>query len=744
MRIQPQSTVTLYSGVDIDFTSGVEIAFSSLANQNSYFASKLAFQEINCTVVKKTGRLRLEAPGSTVKNCNYLSFINPSFENKRIYAMILDYNYINNECTEISYQIDFWQTWMFDVNFEESGIVRQYLNETDYTRAAANPYDKRIYAFQTPENLPYNKALEKYNYEFRLSNGGNGKRAMVAGDADVDGCYPMVMTKYETQSSAFDTLLGEDMCYLIMLAPIDFSALGEDARTTYQGWINSIGQVNGFCIQSNKEFYSIGDPYSGTGYNHNLWSSFPHPYDVWLIPKHAQINTNVDFINTFIEQLTTWHATGQIIAMYAVPKYVAPFFGVTSVGDVDSANNKRYNFDNDDTFVMNTAFARMNKVNYSGYKPHCQKLYLNPYSYVRVETPDGDIGEYRYEDFANINGPSVQVQEITFRVIATANGKPKVVLMPLKYRDIKLLSDQQTTITDEDGHTYVYTPDTAGNYNVDARIELNSFPQVPFVLDAFLAHLSASYMNEVAQNTSQAQIEREHNLAIADANVAYAGLESTAELGKDAVSSVGLAAGGALAGFAVGGPVGAVIGGLIGGSMGGMGTVSDMAKNTAVMEQAHAMRDATQAKIDMLSEASSFLSDPSKDNPRFNDTKPAFANNIYVPGSMGDTSYLKLSSLTDFKVTQVTLRDEILEKYDKYFKTYGYNFGATVGIPYVVKYTQGSNSNDELPHWEQVNGKDSTYVKTHDCHITHSMLPVSVAIEGMFNCGVRMLKGETL
>jgi hypothetical protein len=111
---------------------------------------------------------------------------------------------------------------------------------------------------------------------------------------------------------------------------------------------------------------------------------------------------------------------------------------------------------------------------------------------------------------------------------------------------------------------------------------------------------------------------------------------------------------------------------------------------------------------------------------------------------MGDSMYIKYSAINDFKITHVRLRDAILKKYDEYFKTYGYNFGATVDVPYVVKYTQGASSNDDLPHWEKVNGKDSTFVKTHDCHITHSMLPVAVAIEGMFNCGVRMLKGETL
>ena len=736
MRIQPQSTVTLYSGVDIDFTSGVEIAFSSLANQNSYFASKLAYQEINCTVVKKTGRLRLDAPGSTVKNCNYLSFINPSFENKRIYAMILDYNYINNECTEISYQIDFWQTWMFDINFEESGIVRQYLNETDYEKASTNPYNKDIYAFQTPEALPSVKALEKYNYSTTISGGSDSY--MTTSGLNIDGCYPMIMKNYASDTNAIKSLQGNDMCFVVLIAPIDFTAIGGNAGTDYAGWANSVKQGGGTFIGANKPNFTtnIGTSQNPVYKNHRFWSAFPHPYDIWIIPKDINDGQEL-YIDKLINGLTTWNATGQIIGLYAIPKYLINYIGVTNSGTAD--NPGTYNYNLDDTVEFLTSYKRMNTGNYQGYKPHCQKLYLSPYSYLRVETPDGTIKEYQYENFKDINSVNSTPGSIYIKLIVEILGRPKSILMPLKYKDVKELSSG--TITEDED---LFTPSIAGNFNVEERVEINNYPQVPFTTDAFLAHLSATYMNEVAQNTSQAQIEREHNLAIADANIANAGLESTAELGKDAVSTVGMAAGGAVAGFAVGGPVGAVIGGLIGGSMGGLGTVSDMAKNTAIMEQAHAMQDATQAKIDMLSEASNFLSNPSKDNPRFNDTKPAFANNIYVPGSMGDTSYLKFNALNDFKITQVTLRDAILEKYDKYFKTYGYNFGATVGIPYVVKYTQGANSNDDIPHWEQVNGKDSTYVKTHDCHITHSMLPVAVAIEGMFNCGVRMLKGESL
>ena len=730
MRIQPQSTVDLYSGVDIDFPSGIEIAFSSLANQNTYFASKRVMRETPCTVVKKTGRIRLEVAGSVVKNCNYISFINPSFENKVIYGMILDYNYINNECTEISYQIDFWQTWMFDIDFEKSGIVRQYLNETDYANASANPYNKDIYAFQTPEQLPSVKSLEKYNYTTTISGGTDDY--MTTSGINVDGCYPMIMKNYGTDINAIKSLQGNDMCFVVLIAPIDFTAIGGNAGRDYGIWADDVRLGGGTFIGANDKYFTtnVGTKRDPVYKNHAFWSAFPHPYDIWIIPNNIKDGQDELYIDKLINGLTTWNAIGQIIGMYAIPKYLIDYIGVTNSGTADEPGTFNYNFD--DTVEFLTSYNRMNKSSYQGYKPHCQKLYLSPYSYLRVETPDGTVKEYQYENFKDINSArSISTTGIIYlKVIVEILGRPKSILMPLKYKDVKLLGTGEIT-EDED----FFTPDTAGNFNVEERVEINNYPQVPFTTDAFLTHLSATYMNEVANNTSQAQAEREYGGYQRDLAMNSAGYDMINE------GRIGSTIGGAVEGFAKGGPIGAFIG-AGGGYLGGMRAENDVLSRAAAADFAYENTYGVQKE--MLAEASNFLSNPSKDNPRFNDTKPAFANNQYHPGSMGDTSYLKFNALNDFKITQVTLRDTILQKYDEYFKTYGYNFGATVDVPYVVKYTQGASSNDDLPHWEQVNGKDSTFVKTHDCHITHSMLPVAVAIEGMFNCGVRMLKGETL
>lgn len=168
--ITPSSAVTLYSGINI--TAGENIIFQSVANQRAYFAKHAVTSVNDCTYVRKTGRLRLEFPTATVAQCNYISFTNGAFENRTFYARIIDYEYINNVTTEIRYGIDYFQSFMFDVEYENCLIQREHLSETDFQKAESNPWDQSIYEFQTAEDLPSTKEIEKI-YTYASDNTGD-------------------------------------------------------------------------------------------------------------------------------------------------------------------------------------------------------------------------------------------------------------------------------------------------------------------------------------------------------------------------------------------------------------------------------------------------------------------------------------------------------------------------------------------------------------------------------------------
>ena len=156
--IIPDSEVILYSNVKI--TDGEQIAFPSLSSQNAYFANHIVTRVQNCSYIRKSRSLRLEVPSATVANCNYVSFKNTSFENKTIYARIVNWEYVNNVTTDIQYAIDWFQTYCFDVEYENAFIKREHLSSADYVKAQTNPFDPSIYEFQTAEQLPVGHTLE--------------------------------------------------------------------------------------------------------------------------------------------------------------------------------------------------------------------------------------------------------------------------------------------------------------------------------------------------------------------------------------------------------------------------------------------------------------------------------------------------------------------------------------------------------------------------------------------------------
>lgn len=85
--------------------------------------------------------IRIDAPIQDLYDCNYLAFSNDSYENKIYYAFITQINYINDNCTEIVYELDVIQTYMFDYEFEDCYIERQHTPRDD------------VFGNTVPENL---------------------------------------------------------------------------------------------------------------------------------------------------------------------------------------------------------------------------------------------------------------------------------------------------------------------------------------------------------------------------------------------------------------------------------------------------------------------------------------------------------------------------------------------------------------------------------------------------------------
>lgn len=132
--ITPNSTIYLYNNIELDNSYKDTLYFSDVQEQNAYFdvtkPYKFAFIQQMYQRTNK-GTLRIEKNAELLYDCNYMRFVNPRTVNgvtyaKWYYAFITDWEYINENVTEITYEIDVMQSYFFDVVIEPSFVVRQH------------------------------------------------------------------------------------------------------------------------------------------------------------------------------------------------------------------------------------------------------------------------------------------------------------------------------------------------------------------------------------------------------------------------------------------------------------------------------------------------------------------------------------------------------------------------------------------------------------------------------------------
>ena len=126
MYIEPNTTIKLYSGVPLDNTYNHTLYFASESEQHSYFSvSKYTLSAQSYQRVERS-KMRIERKADDLYDCNYLAFKNVNYGDKWFYAFITSVEYINNVTSEITFEIDVMQTYMFDVTLKDCFVEREH------------------------------------------------------------------------------------------------------------------------------------------------------------------------------------------------------------------------------------------------------------------------------------------------------------------------------------------------------------------------------------------------------------------------------------------------------------------------------------------------------------------------------------------------------------------------------------------------------------------------------------------
>lgn len=448
--IIPDSTVNMYA--DVPISAGHQLVFSSVSAQNTYFLNKRIVTKAGCSYIRKTGRLRIEFNAARVQQCNYMSFTNTSFENITFYAQILDYEYVNNETTDIIYAIDWWQTYMFDADYHACSILREHLTESDYQKAVENPWRRDVPELLTDEGLPCDKNLEKI-YNANISS------------------YSGEQFRVPSKISGDDS---DEMVLCMFLSSFDIEAIVTKERTKDVKEINTkaLAEYNAFLDNFNYYVYNE-ETIAGTTVKKlrfNSWSNnFGMTYSVMAI-KISELTVPItgnkasvamNQLNNAIEFLTAYGITSSIVGLYVLPEWI---FNVSTAFESNAPGTE-----------VDVSVSKL-----IGVDP---KLNTYPFRYLRVSSPL-DTKEFRFDLFNEMNSGN---SECPLLFSYNLNGIPSISISPINYG---------RNVTSDDNYL---------KCNYDETITFQAFPQMGFSCDAFLTFLSQQYATAMTGNTMAGQ-----------------------------------------------------------------------------------------------------------------------------------------------------------------------------------------------------------------------------------------------
>lgn len=125
-EIAPNSVFKLLRGCPLDSDYTNSLWFSSSSAQYSYFNGLTKYTLSNQQYQRHSkGVIRVSIPADDLFDINYCMFQNTSFGNKWFYAFVTDVEYVNNQCTNVFYEIDVLQTYYFDYEMGVTYIDRE-------------------------------------------------------------------------------------------------------------------------------------------------------------------------------------------------------------------------------------------------------------------------------------------------------------------------------------------------------------------------------------------------------------------------------------------------------------------------------------------------------------------------------------------------------------------------------------------------------------------------------------------
>lgn len=207
--ITPDTEIYFLENVPLDNTYTNTLYFGSKSTQLQYFKSMTKTRVDNYTYQRATsGELRVGIATDRLYTCNYMMFQNHAYSDKWFYAFVLNVEYINDNTTLVTYEIDEIQTWLFD--FTVTGWVAREHTATDNIGDNILPEPVECGEYVTTDykgTLGYSITAEQQPLvcvAYVDADGGNATQL----SNTITGCKMRMFTMDDKGLSALQTLLN--------------------------------------------------------------------------------------------------------------------------------------------------------------------------------------------------------------------------------------------------------------------------------------------------------------------------------------------------------------------------------------------------------------------------------------------------------------------------------------------------------------------------------------------------------
>lgn len=363
--------------VPLDNSYNHTVKFASLSAQEAYFSGtgvvKYTFQNVSYQRAEKE-TMRLEVSTENLYDCNYLAFQNTSFGNKWFYAFITGWTYINNVTTEIEYEIDVMQTYLFDIDVKQCYVEREHVvDDSIGANTIAEPIDCPDAEVISRRQVPFNSWKVVINFTPSMIN-------------------LMANSVYNFASS-----VDANIDQAIQLAP---------SNMFLEGLLNFAKYFN-YIIKSTAQ--SLFPNNTGDWREHQFTGIVPYVSDTIL--EGVNVNTVIADIQRNIDLM---NATGGTVnAVYQVPADIDNGFADQSIFDIEP-----------EWFAPIDRFFYINSRDPIYYIPKNNKLFTSPYTYMYVTNKQGGEMKLAYE--------KIQSKKFWFQG-AWQNGDVNVVMYMSDY-----------------------------------------------------------------------------------------------------------------------------------------------------------------------------------------------------------------------------------------------------------------------------------------------------------------------